>query len=73
MSAFIKFVLIWGCVSNMSWLDDIIVDSLLFIPEGMFLMKFGGWFDLVCTYWMVLFSFTNGLYDSVVRFIVTSR
>ena len=48
-------------------------DSLLLMLSGMFLMMFGGWLLLLCTYRGVLLGFMNGLCTPVLKSIVMSR
>ena len=44
-------------------------DSLLLMLSGMFLMMFGGWLFLLCTYRGVLLGFMNGLCTPVLKSI----
>ena len=48
-------------------------DSLLLMLSGMFLIMFGGWLLLFCTYKGVLLGFMNGLCTPVLKSIVMSR
>ena len=53
------------------WID--MFDSLLLMLSGMFLIMFGGWLLLWCTYKGVLLGFMNGLCTPVLKSIVMSR
>ena len=57
---------------NIFSLDDMF-DSLLLMLSGMFLIMFGGWLLLLCTYKGVLLGFMNGLCTPVLKSIVMSR
>ena len=57
---------------NMFSLDEMI-DNLLLMLSGMFLMVFGGWLLCLCTYRDVLFGFVYGLCSPVFKSIVMSR
>ena len=48
-------------------------DNLLLMLSGMFLIMFGGWLLLLCTYKGVLLGFMNGLCTPVLKSIVVSR
>ena len=57
---------------NIFSLDEMF-DSLLLMLSGMFLIMFGGWLLLLCTYKGVLLGFMNGLCTPVLKCIVMSR
>ena len=62
----------WDCLLEYFSLDDMF-DSLLLMLSGMFLIMFGGWLLLLCTYRGVLLGFMYGLCAPVLKSIIMSR